>query len=99
MSWISVATIWEASIKHATGRLELPQPPDESLCEVALQAQGFRVLSILAAHAIAAAALPRHHQDPFDRMLIAQAQLEHLTIVTSDAAFEKYEVTVLDARR
>jgi predicted nucleic acid-binding protein len=51
-----------------------------------------------AEHAVAVARLPEHHQDPFDRLLIAQAQIEGLTIVTSDAAFDEYEVDVLDAR-
>jgi predicted nucleic acid-binding protein len=51
-----------------------------------------------AAHALTAGALPPHHRDPFDRLLIAQAQLEGLTIVTSDAAFDAYDVRVLDAR-
>ena len=98
MSWISVATIWEAAIKHAAGRLRLPEPPVESLSEVALEAEGFHVLTIRAAHAIAAATLPRHHRDPFDRMIIAQASAEGLTIVTSDPEFHAYGVPTLDAR-
>lgn len=96
--WISTASVWEAAIKYAAGRLRLPKPPHELLSDIALEAGGFRPMAIRAAHAIAAAALPRHHPDPFDRLLIAQAQLEDLTIVTADPAFDDYDVRVLDAR-
>jgi PIN domain nuclease of toxin-antitoxin system len=58
---------------------------------------GYSVLSILAEHAVAAARLPQHHRDPFDRMLIAQAQLEGLTIVTRDPGFEPYSVATMAA--
>ncbi len=56
------------------------------------------MLSISVEHAMAVARLPDHHADPFDRLLIAQAQLERLTIVTADAAFDAYDVKVLDAQ-
>jgi PIN domain nuclease of toxin-antitoxin system len=55
-------------------------------------------LSVTVEHAVAVAALPDHHHDPFDRLLIAQGRLEGLTIVTSDTAFDDYDVRVLDAR-
>ena len=96
--WISVASVWEAAIKHAAGRLRLPRTPEDLLSDTALEAEGFQVLSIRAAHALAAAALPRHHGDPFDRMIIAQARAESLTIVTSDPEFDAYSVPTLDAR-
>jgi len=96
--WVSVASVWEAAIKSAAGRLRLPKPPGELLSEVALRDAGFQAIAIRAAHALVAGALPRHHADPFDRLLIAQAQIEGLTIVTSDAAFEEYDVKLLDAR-
>ena len=95
---VSVASLWEAAIKYAAGRLNLPKPPNELLSDSGLEAHGFRVLEIRGAHALAAGALPRHHGDPFDRLLIAQAQLEDLTIVTTDVAFGDYDVRVLDAR-
>ena len=60
---------------------------------------GFTVLEVTLEHAIRVADLPLHHADPFDRLLIAQAQLEELTIVTSDTAFDPYDVETLDARR
>ena len=66
---------------------------------MAITESGFRTLHLTVQHAIAAAVLPDHHADPFDRLLIAQARLENLTIVTSDLAFEAYDVKILDARR
>ena len=62
-----------------------------------IEAQGFQTLSMTVEHGVAAGALPLHHRDPFDRMLIAQAQLEGLTIVTRDRAFGLYDVPVLPA--
>ena len=95
---VSAATAWEIGIKFQAGRLTLTAPV-EHLIPATLEASGFRRLDISVEHAIAAATLPEHHDDPFDRMLIAQAQLENLTIVTSDLAFDAYDVKVLDARR
>jgi len=94
---VSVATAWEVAIKWRIGRLKLPAPPDRWLPS-ALDSSGFEVLTVSLEHALAVAGLPDHHPDPFDRLLIAQAQLEGLTIVTSDSAFDDYEVRVLDAR-
>ena len=89
---ISVASIWEAEIKAATGKLQLDA---DLLTEPA--EQGFTSLDISARHAVVAAHLPLHHRDPFDRMLVAQAQLEGLTIVSRDPIFERYAVAVLRA--
>jgi PIN domain nuclease of toxin-antitoxin system len=85
---VSTASIWEISIKQAQGRLEFPM----DLFEATMRDMGFDILPILAAHAIAAGALPRHHSDPFDRMLVAQARLEHLVLVTRDSAMAAYDV-------
>lgn len=95
---VSAATAWEIAIKFQSGRLTV-SAPIEHLIPAALEASGFRTLDISIDHAIAAGTLPEHHADPFDRLLIAQAQLEHLTIVTADLAFDAYDVKVLDARR
>ena len=95
---VSAATAWEIAIKFQAGRLTLPAPV-EHLIPAKLDQSGFRTLDISIEHAIAAATLPEHHDDPFDRLLIAQAQLENLTIVTSDMVFDAYDVKVLDARR
>ncbi len=85
---VSAATIWELSIKAALGRLDLGGVDLSS--EIALN--DFVELPITAAHAKSAGALPRHHDDPFDRMLIAQAGVEGLTCVTRDQAFERYDL-------
>jgi PIN domain nuclease of toxin-antitoxin system len=94
---VSAASIWEIAIKSSTGRLEL-KGPLEAWTAPALSAHGFRTLDVTIAHAIAVAGLPRHHEDPFDRLLIVQAQLESLTLVSSDTVFDVYDVEVLDAR-
>jgi PIN domain nuclease of toxin-antitoxin system len=91
-AFLSAATVWEIAIKQELGKLA--EPPD--LAERARDA-GFQELSITAGHAIEAARLPMIHRDPFDRMLVAQARLEDLTIVTRDPAIQKYDVTVLPA--
>jgi PIN domain nuclease of toxin-antitoxin system len=87
---VSAASIWEASIKQALSKLTVPG----SLAEAAL-ANGFEPLAITFAHAERAGALPPHHRDPFDRMLVAQAELEDLTLVTRDPAFDPYGVALV----
>ena len=96
--WVSVASVWEAAIKSVTGRLRLPKPPDDLLSDAALHAAGFQTMGIRSRHALIAAALPRYHADPFDRIIIAQARVENLRIVTADPGFDAYNVSVLDAR-
>ena len=88
--FVSAATAWEISIKQALGKLEAPDD-----LEAALAASRFQSLPITVAHALAAGRLPRHHDDPFDRMLIAQAQHAQLTVVTHDPKFRLYEVAIL----
>jgi PIN domain nuclease of toxin-antitoxin system len=95
--WLSAASIWEMAIKCAIGRLSLDAPLEKSV--PFLSRQGVRSLPISVGHALAAGALPAHHADPFDRMLIAQAQCEDLVLVTVDPAMEAYEVRTLDASR
>jgi len=87
---VSAASAWEAAIKAALGRLTLP----DSL-EVGVRECGFERLTIGFSHAETAAALPPFHNDPFDRMLVAQAQLEGLTFVTHDRKIEPYDVPIL----
>ena len=89
---VSVASAWELAIKQATGK---PRAPDD-LAE-ALEDAHLMPLPITLQHALAAGALPMHHRDPFDRMLIAQALIEGLTIVTRDVRFEPYGVPLLAA--
>jgi PIN domain nuclease of toxin-antitoxin system len=94
---VSAASAWEMAIKTRGGRLKLREPLHVWL-PAALESSGFGMLSVTVEHAMAVATLPDHHADPFDRLLIVQAQLGQLTIVTSDAAFEGYDVKLLDAR-
>lgn len=88
--FVSAASAWEAAIKIALGRLILPEPFGHGVDH-----SGFRRLAIAFEHAQAAAELPRHHGDPFDRMLVAQTQLEGCTLVTHDEALAPYGVATL----
>ena len=86
--FVSAVSVWEIAIKRALGRLDFPL---EELDAVLARA-GFEHLPIDAGHAIAAGGLPRHHADPFDRMLVAQSRAEGLTLVSEDAAIAAYDV-------
>ncbi len=89
--FVSVAVIWEIRIKQALGKLKIT--PDFLII---LQQQGFEILSITANHAFKVGDLPMHHRDPFDRMLIAQAMEEGLTIMTHDRIFKKYKIPLIE---
>lgn len=94
---VSAASIWEISIKIAIGRLDMADPPE--VWAPRLEGEwGVRSLPITFEHAIAVRSLPPHHSDPFDRMLVAQAQCENLTLVTVDPAIAAYDVAMIDAR-
>jgi PIN domain nuclease of toxin-antitoxin system len=86
---VSAASAWEASIKSALGKLRLPEPFEDGVHD-----SEFLPLAVSFAHAERAGSLPAHHRDPFDRMLIAQALVEGLTIVTHDRRFEPYGVPI-----
>jgi PIN domain nuclease of toxin-antitoxin system len=88
--YISAATVWEVAVKQAIGKLQQPTDLPEQVRD-----SGFRELRITSEHGLRAGRLPLIHRDPFDRMLIAQAQCEDLTLVTRDADIHKYEVSVL----
>ena len=90
VSTYPVFVAWEAAIKTALGWLTLPEPFSQGVDK-----SGFRRLLIAFEHAEAAAALPSHHGDPFDRMLVAQAQLEGCTLVSHDRVLEPYGVPML----
>lgn len=87
---VSVASLWEVAIKVGLGKLEAPADLPERL-----EALGFELAPIVADHAWRVRSLPLHHRDPFDRLLIAQAQIERLPIVTADTNFDAYDVTVV----
>jgi PIN domain nuclease of toxin-antitoxin system len=88
--FVSAASAWEIAIKRTLSRLEFPV---ERFDEFAA-AMGFEPISMTSSHAIAAGGLPRHHEDPFDRMLIAQAGIEGTTILTNDRKFAMYDVSI-----
>lgn len=90
----STASAYELTIKAQSGRLSLPEPPD-SYVPNRLAANAFESLSIELAHALRAGSLPTIHRDPFDRMLVAQAQIEGLPILTADPAIGRYDVETI----
>jgi len=87
---LSAAVIWEIRIKQAIGKLKIAPNFYDVIKE-----QGFEMLPITSDHAYAVGDLPKHHRDPFDRILIAQALLEGFTLVTNDAVFNKYAIPLL----
>ena len=89
---VSAATIWEIAIKQALGKISAPADLANRVRD-----SGFRELPIDFTHAIAAGRLPPIHRDPFDRMLVAQARCEDLTLVTRDSYCQQYEVAILRA--
>ena len=88
--YVSAASAWEISIKKALGKLDAPDD-----LHAALLANRFEPLPITIGHATSAGQLPGHHNDPFDRMLIAQAQAEELTLVTHDTIFRPYGIFII----
>lgn len=84
---LSVASVWEIAIKQRFGKLRAAENVLDRLAEV-----GLRILPIAFDHAVAAANLPLHHRDPFDRLLVAQARAERLTLMTNDPRIAAYDV-------
>jgi PIN domain nuclease of toxin-antitoxin system len=89
---ISVVALWEVSIKRATGKLTVPEDFLPRLRRL-----GHETLSVMEDHAWRAGALPLHHRDPFDRLLVAQAQVEDIPLVTHDRHLERYDVRIIRA--
>ncbi len=88
--WVSVVSLWEIAIKVQIGKLSLPL--DTAYYYRNLEALGARTLAVTVEHSLALLRLPLHHRDPFDRLLIAQATEENLTLVSRDKAFRAYDV-------
>ena len=95
LHWSSVCA-WEMAVKHGLGKLRLPVPPGEYVSS-RVAASGAHALPITHDHALRVADLPPHHRDPFDRLLVAQAQVEHMTLVTTDPQVKRYDVALLEA--
>lgn len=91
---LSAASSWEIAIKHGLGRLPLPDPPDEYVPE-RIRFSGIIALPIEHSHALAVSELPPLHRDPFDRMIVAQAMLLDVPIITADPAVMQYEIETI----
>ena len=91
--WVSVASVWEIAIKHALGRGDMPVSSQEAIGY--FHESGYRFLAIEAEHAAAVEALPAHHQDPFDRLLVAQALVEPMRLMTHDPLVSLYSDTII----
>jgi PIN domain nuclease of toxin-antitoxin system len=92
--WLSSVSLWEITLKVGKGKLDLPNNAEFFRTQIA-KFYIERVLPLEAAHVSAGLELPRHHKDPFDRMLIAQAQVEGLPFITSDSQIHKYPIQII----
>ena len=90
--FVSAVVIWEIRIKQALGKLQIPKNFRKVLGD-----QPFEMLDITVEHAHAVGDLPAHHRDPFDRMLVAQAKVEGLTLMTRDTRLKKYKIPLIEA--
>lgn len=88
--FVSIASAWEIAIKCSLGKLSAPSDLKD-----ALKANGFLPVPINLDHALLAGSLPRHHEDPFDRLIIAQSQIDDLTVLTQDKHFKLYDIEIL----
>ena len=89
---VSAASVWEMAIKVSIGKLSIPADVEQAILDC-----GFFPLAVTIEHAVRAGELPLLHRDPFDRMLVTQAQVERLELVTRDARFDDYQVSVIAA--
>ena len=94
---LSAASSWEIAIKYALGKLPLPEPPG-TYVPGRMRTSGTTSLPVEHSHALHVAELPGHHRDPFDRLLISQAHLERLVVLTADPQFDAYDVELRWAR-
>jgi PIN domain nuclease of toxin-antitoxin system len=92
--YLSAASSWEIAIKTRLGKYELGEPPGRYVPK-RLAEQGIQSLSVTQNHSVKVYDLPLYHQDPFDRLIIAQAIAEKMTVLTADRAFGKYPVSVV----
>lgn len=91
--FVSIASLWEIAIKISVGKLTLAKPLADIIKQIAIE--DFEILPILPEHTVQISALPFHHRDPFDRMIIAQSKVENLKIMTDDGEFGSYGVKIL----
>ncbi len=93
--YFSAASVWEIAIKYSSGKLQLPDKP-EIFVPDRMKRANFKPLEIKFPHTLAVANLPQIHKDPFDRLIIAQAQTENLTLLSADGIFARYNVNFID---
>ena len=91
--WVSAAVVWEIAIKHSLGRGDMPVSGADALGY--FQAAGYRILAVEAEHAVAVEGLAAHHHDPFDRLMIAQALVEPMRLMSHDGVVARYSDTVI----
>jgi len=94
--YLSAGSVWEIAIKYGNGKLQLPDKPEIFIPD-RMNRAGFKQLEITHEHALAVANLPQIHKDPFDRLLIAQANAENLTLLSADKIFAQYKVKFIDS--
>lgn len=92
--FLSAASSWEIAIKYKLGRIPLPEPPD-TFIPPRLIRDGIKSLPVEHQHACHVANLPHHHRDPFDRILIAQSQIERCAFITADKKLKEYDVEMI----
>jgi len=92
--FLSAASAWEIAIKYALGKLPLPVPPAEYVPS-RMERADTSALPVAHEHALRVATLPPHHRDPFDRLLVAQCQLERMRLLTTDPQFRPYDIEVI----
>lgn len=91
--WISAASVWEIAIKHALARGDMPVASQDAVRY--FRESGYRFVAVEAEHAVAVEDLPAHHNDPFDRILVAQALIEPMRLMTHDALVARYSDTII----
>ena len=96
--FLSVASMWEVAVKWSKGKLKLPEPPRTHIPS-RMELLGVQPLVISQRHVLAVAEMPHHRGDPFDRLLIAQALVEEMTLISADLVFRRYKVPLLWAGR
>jgi len=94
LKYISFASVWEMAIKQSKGRLNLSLPIDDYI-QQKIQLTDFQILDIQLSHLKAVSSLHFHHNDPFDRLLIAQAMVKNIPIVSRDSMFDSYKVNLI----
>lgn len=95
IKYISLASVWEMSIKQSKGKLTLSLPLDDYIQEK-IRLEDFQLLNIKLSHLKVISQLPFHHNDPFDRLLIAQAIVENISIISQDSMFNSYDISLIE---